>query len=435
MGSLGIILCVGAVVFIMLGVPVAYAMTSASILTLIEKGTSLLVFPQRMFTSVNSFSLMAILYFVVAGDLMMQGGISKRLINLAKLAFGWLRGSLSIICFVTCAFFGAISGSGLATSAAIGGVMYPEMTKDNAYGKEYAAGMLAVGGTLGLMIPPSIPLILYGTVTNTSIGDLFIGVICPGLLMMIIYLATSQGIILKNNYAPIEKKDRSIERPPFAVRFKETMKIVGEGVPALLSPVIILGTIYGGICTPTESAIIACIYSALVGFFVYKELNFKTFVRAIINSAETSAVIMFLIAAANVFGWVMTSINLTTKITTALLELCTSKVMFLLIVNFFYLLCGMLMETGTTILLTVPLLFPVASAFGINPVHFGIITNINLAVGLFTPPFGTGVFLMAGKYNLSVGSVFKKCIPFIVSAIIGILIITFLEPLSTILLK
>lgn len=431
----GIVLCVGAVVFILIGLPVAYAMTASGVLTLLVKGTPLLVFPQRMFNSVNSFSLMAILYFVVAGELMMQGGISKRLINLAKLLFGWLRGSLSIICFVTCAFFGAISGSGLATSAAIGGIMYPEMIKDNAYGKEYAAGILAVGGTLGLMIPPSIPLILYGTATGTSIGDLFIAVVVPGIFMMLLYLITSQVIILKNGYAPVEKRSAGPRDTPGSRKAVSVLKTILEGVPALLSPVIILGTIYGGICTPTESAIIACIYSAFVGLFIYRELNFKTFYRAIINAAETSAVIMFLIAAASFFGWVMTSINLTTKITAALLELCTSRIMFLLIVNVFYLICGMLMETGTTILLTVPLLFPVASAFGINPVHFGVITNINLAVGLFTPPFGTGVFLMAGKSNLSVGSVFKKVIPFMITAIIGILIITYVDGLSTFMLK
>ena len=311
MASLGVILCVGAVTFIIIGVPVAYAMISAGALTLIANETALLVLPQRLFTSINSFSLMAILYFVVAGELMLQGGISKRLIDMAKLAFGWLRGSLSIICFVTCAFFGAISGSGLATSAAIGGIMYPEMIKDNAYSKEYSAALLAVGGTLGLMIPPSIPLILYGTATGTSIGDLFLAVVIPGILMMFLYLVTSQIIILKNGYAPVHREAKPEVKPPFSVRAKSAAKVMVNGVPALLSPVIILGTIYGGICTPTESAIMACVYSILVGVFVYRELNFKTFVRAIINSAETSAVIMFLIAAANFFGWVMTTINLT----------------------------------------------------------------------------------------------------------------------------
>ncbi|MBQ4425892.1 MAG: TRAP transporter large permease [Lachnospiraceae bacterium] len=434
MGTLGTILVVGAVVFILIGVPVAYAMTSAGLMTLIAKGTSLMVFPQQMFKSCNSFPLMAILYFVVAGDLMMQGGISKRLIDMARIIFGWLRGALSIICFITCAFFGAISGSGLATSAAIGGIMFPEMTKNGDYENDYAAAILAVGGTLGLMIPPSIPLILYGTATDTSIGDLFLGVVFPGLLMMCVYLITSQIIILKKGYAKIPKKDPNAPVISGKEKMKKDLKTVLNGIPALLSPVIILGTIYGGVCTPTESAIIACIYSVIVGVFVYKELNWKTFKRAIINSAETSAVIMFLIAAAAFFGWAMTTINLTHKITDALMQFCTSKFMFLLVVNIFYLICGMLMETGTVILLAVPLLFPVAKAFGIDPVHFGVITNCNLAVGLFTPPFGTGVFLMAGKYNLSVTTVFKRCLPFILAAIIGLALITYVPGISGILL-
>lgn len=434
MGTFGSILVLGAVGFILIGVPVAYSMTGAGILTLIAKGTSLMVFPQQMFKSCNSFPLMAILYFVVAGELMMQGGISKRLIEMARILFGWIRGSLSIICFITCAFFGAISGSGLATSAAIGGVMFPEMVKDNDYERDYAAAILAVGGTLGLMIPPSIPLILYGTATDTSIGDLFLAVVFPGLLMMLLYLITSQIIILKKGYAPLKKKSADAPMIPLKEKFKKDIKAIIEGVPALLSPIIILGTIYGGICTPTESAIIACIYSAVVGIFIYRELNWKTFKKAIVSSAETSAVIMFLIAAAAFFGWAMTTINLTQKITGGLLKLCTSKIMFLIIVNIFYLICGMLMETGTTILLAVPLLFPVAMAFGIDPVHFGVITNCNLAVGLFTPPFGTGVFLMAGKYDLSVTSVFKRCLPFIFAAITGLALITYIPALSSILI-
>lgn len=434
MGTFGSILVLGAVGFILIGVPVAYSMTGAGILTLIAKGTSLMVFPQQMFKSCNSFPLMAILYFVVAGELMMQGGISKRLIEMARILFGWIRGSLSIICFITCAFFGAISGSGLATSAAIGGVMFPEMVKDNDYERDYAAAILAVGGTLGLMIPPSIPLILYGTATDTSIGDLFLAVVFPGLLMMLLYLITSQIIILKKGYAPLKKKSADAPMIPLKEKFKKDIKAIFEGVPALLSPIIILGTIYGGICTPTESAIIACIYSAVVGIFIYRELNWKTFKKAIVSSAETSAVIMFLIAAAAFFGWAMTTINLTQKITGGLLKLCTSKIMFLIIVNIFYLICGMLMETGTTILLAVPLLFPVAMAFGIDPVHFGVITNCNLAVGLFTPPFGTGVFLMAGKYDLSVTSVFKRCLPFIFAAITGLALITYIPALSSILI-
>ena len=279
------------------------------------------------------------------------------------------------------------------------------------------------------MIPPSIPLILYGTTTGSSIGELFIAVVIPGLIMMMLFLVTSQVIILKNGYAPIKKKQEE-----HTEKLKAS-KVLLEGIPALLSPIIILGTIYTGICTPTESAIIACVYSMLIGFFVYRELNPKTFWRAVMNSAETSAIIMFLIAAASFFGWVMTSINLTSKITDWLIAVSSSKIVFLLLINAFYLLAGMLMETGTIILLAVPLVFPVAQAFGIDPIHFGIITNINLAIGLFTPPFGTGVFLMAGKAGLPVASVFQRIFPFIIAGILGILVITYCPGISTFLIR
>lgn len=414
------VLVVTAVGFLLLGIPIAYAMSASGAVTLMANGgTSLLVFPQRFFTAINSFPLMAIIFFVIAGELMMQGGISKRIVDFGLIFFGRFRGALSTINFVCCAFFGAISGSALATAAAIGGILYPEMIKDGDYPPEYACAIVGVGGTLGLMIPPSIALILYGTLTNTSIGALFLAIVVPGILLTIAYCLISYFVIRKKKYAPI--------KPPVQINVKKAML---ETIPAILTPVIVLGGIYGGIFTPTESAIVASVYAILVGAFVYHELTIKKFYKAMCNSAVTSAVIMFLIGGAQFFGWVMTNLNIPAIVSKAMMSICSSPVMFLLLINILYLICGMLMETSTIILLVVPLVFPVAMAFGINPVHFGVITCTNLAMGMFTPPFGANIFLTASMGKQKVSSVFGAAVPLMLTGFAVCLLITYMPALS-----
>lgn len=414
-------LAVSAIVLLLIGLPIAYALSASGILALLVKGgTPLLVFPQRFFNSINSFSLMAIIFFVIAGELMMQGGISRRIVDFAQLFLGRIRGSLSFINFVCCAFFGAISGSALATSAAIGGILYPEMIKDNDYDPNYAAAMIGVGGTLGLMIPPSICLILYGTLTDTSVGGLFLAIVVPGIIVTLAYCLCSYLVIRIKGYAP--------RRPMPKINVG---KSVLGAIPALLTPVIILGGIYGGVFTPTESAIVASIYAILVGIFVYRELTWARFVKAMSNAAVTSAVIMFLIGSASFFGWVMTSVQIPAMVSSAMMSLCHSKVTFLLIVNVLFLICGMLMETSTIVLLVVPLVFPVAVKFGVDPVHFGVITCTNLAMGMYTPPFGANIFLTAGMGKLKVGSVFKAAMPLILTGILCCLLVTYVPFLST----
>ena len=297
------------------------------------------------------------------------------------------------------------------------------MIKDNDYSPDYAAAMIGVGGTLGLMIPPSIALILYGTLTNTSIGNLFIAIVIPGILVTVAYCLCSYFVIRQKNYAPAK------EMPKINVA-RATL----DAIPALLTPVIILGGIYGGIFTPTESAIVASIYAILVGVFVYKELTLKRFYKAMCNSAVTSAVIMFLIGSASFFGWVMTTLNIPSMVSDAMMSLCNSKLMFLFIINLLYLICGMLMETSTIILLVVPLVFPVAVAFGVNPVHFGVITCTNLAMGMFTPPFGANIFLSAGMGKRNVANVFAAAMPLIVVGICCCLLLTYIPFLSTLFL-
>ena len=418
--SIYAVLLMTSLSFLFIGLPIADALGASGVLTLMVKGgVPLMVFPQRMFTAINSFSLMAIVFFVIAGELMMQGGISKRIVNFVMLFLGRFRGALSTINFISCAFFGAISGSALATAAAIGGILYPEMTKDNDYDKSFACALIGVGGTLGLMIPPSISLILCGTLTNTSVGALFIAIIVPGIILTLAYCLISYIIIRKNGYAPIR------EVPQVNI-----MKTTLEALPAVLTPVIILGGIYGGIFTPTESAIVASVYAIIVGTLIYKELTLRKFYKAMCNSAITSAVIMFLIGSASFFGWVMTTLRITSTVSSAMMAFCTTKTMFLIIVNILFLICGMLMETSTIILIVVPLVFPVSQQFGINPIHFGVMTVTNLAMGMYTPPFGANIFLTASMGGQKVMSVFKAAVPFILTGIAMCFVVSFIPSLS-----
>ena len=414
------VLALTAIGFLIMGIPIAFAIGASGVFALMAGGnTPLLVFPQRFFNAINSFSLMAIIFFVIAGELMMQGGISKRIVDFAMIFFGRFRGALSTINFVCCAFFGAISGSALATAAAIGGILYPEMIQNEDYPQDYACAMIGVGGTLGLMIPPSIALILYGTVTNSSVGALFLAIVIPGILLTAAYCLISLVMIKKNGWAPV--------RPPQKIN---VVKASLDAIPAIMTPIIILGGIYGGIFTPTESAIVASIYAVIVGVFVYRELTFSRFVKAMENSAITSAVIMFLIGAAQFFGWVMTSLNIPSMVSKAMLSICSTKIVFLMVINILYLICGMLMETSTIILLVVPLVFPVAQQFGIDPIHFGVLTTTNLAMGMYTPPFGANIFLTAGMGKRKVASVFKAAIPLMLTGFAVCLLITYIPALS-----
>jgi C4-dicarboxylate transporter DctM subunit len=402
-------------IFLLIGVPIAFSLGLASFLAILVSGSiPMMIFTQRMFTATDSFPLMAIIFFVIAGELMLQGGISKRLVNFASSLLGWLRGSLAFISIVTCAFFGAISGSALATTAAIGSIMYPEMV-EKGYKPDFSATLQAASGTLGILIPPSIPLVIYGVLTGVSIGDLFIAVLGGGLITIILYMVVSYLTIIREGMAPKELN-------PVKTSIWKSFKDAFWG---LLTPVIILGGIYAGVFTPTESAVVASVYALIIGVFVYKELNWNTFYRAMGNSAITAASIMVIIAAATLFGWIMTSQNIPVMVSQAIISMTDSKIIFLLLVNLIYIIAGMFMETSTIILLLVPLFLPVATAFGIDPLHFGIITIVNLALGLITPPFGAALFVTSGVTHVPIDRIYIRTLPFVFAGIVGILLVTY----------
>ncbi|MDR2089052.1 MAG: TRAP transporter large permease subunit [Clostridiales Family XIII bacterium] len=405
-----------------IGIPIAISLGLSGILTLVifNDISSLQMLPQKLFSSCDSFALLAIPFFMVAGDLMLQGGISKRLVNMAKVFLWRIRGSLALIGFVSSAFFGALSGSAMATTAAIGKVMYPELLEDKTYDKDFALAIQAVGGTLGPMIPPSITLIVFGTLANASIGDMMIGTIVPGVFLCLIYCVTGYVLIRKNNMA------RSNIKPE-----KGVFKAFISGFWALLMPLIILGGIYTGVFSPTESAAAACLYAVIIGTLMYRELTFKKILIALKSSFMSYSAIMLLISCATFYGWVLTMEGIPQFITNALMVSVTDRIVLLLLINAIFLFLGCFVDVVTIILLVVPLLTPVVMHLGVDLVHFGVITNIVTGIGLITPPFGACLFVASGiDKSIKIESIYKRILPFCFSAVIGGLIVSFVPVLS-----
>lgn len=409
-------------VLMVIGIPIAVSLGMTGIITLVAFGNveGLQMFPQKLFVGSDSFPLLAIPFFMVAGELMLQGGISNRLVAMAKCFLYGLRGSLALIGFVASAFFGALSGSPMATTAAIGKIMYPEMLKDGTYDKDFALAAQAVGGTLGPMIPPSITLIIFGTLANASIGDMMIGTLVPGLLLCLIYCVTGYFLIKKSGMATNSVKPEKGKLASFL-----------DGFWALITPLIILGGIYSGVFSPTESAAAACLYALIIGTFVYKELTLKKVYQALVNAFRSYSAIMFLIACASFFGWALTMQGIPQFITSSLMETVTNKYVLLLLINLVFLFLGCFVDVITIIILVVPLVVPVVAHLSIDMVHFGVITNIVTGIGLITPPFGANLFVASGlDKTIKLEGIYKRILPFCLAAIVGGLIITFAPILS-----
>ena len=410
-----ILLVVG---FLIIGVPISFAILSSTILTLIIQNGQLEIVIQRLYGFNDSFSMLAIPFFFIAGELMLQGGISRRIVNFATAFFGWMKGSLAIISVVSSAFFGAISGSSFATTAAIGGIMYPEMTKDG-YDKGYSAAIQGVAGTLGVLIPPSIPAVVYAVLVGVSAGDMFLYIIPVGVLATIAYSITAVLLLKMNpdNYKKHENRQK--------LNAREMWSSFKEAIWALLTPVIILGGIYGGIFTPTESAIVATAYSLIIGFFVYKELNFRKCFKAILVAALGSGAVMFIIDSSAPFGWVLAVNRIPYLVTQFVSGFIGSPWTLLFLVNVLFLIAGMFMETNAILNIMIPIILPLVKVFDINLLHFGVISVFNLTIGTITPPFGGGAFVASGITGVPVATVFKKSMPYLVTAILILAIITF----------
>ena len=377
---------------------------------LLDPKLTFVVIAQRIFANSNSFSMLAIPAFMLAGDVMSKGGLSKRLVAFADSLVGWISGGISLVSIVACTFFAAISGSSVATTAAIGGLMYPEMVK-RGYPESYAAAVQAIGGTLGIVIPPSIVLVIYGNITGTDVGALLMAGILPGVVCSIFLCLYAYYKAKKCGFPKSDKF--SFKR--FLVSFK-------DAVWALIMPVIILGGIYAGIFTPTESAVVAVVYGLIVCLAVYREISMKTIWEIVENTAEGTANLMILVVTAQMFGWLISYYQIPQAVTNFMLAFVSNKYMFWAIIIILLTICGMFLEVGATNLILGPILAPIAAAFGIDPVQFGLVFVFLLAMGQATPPFGTCMFVACGISKQSVGQVSKHLVPFVVVEILcGIL--------------
>lgn len=387
--------------FFIIGVPIAIALGLSAVLTLMYGGdVSLLLVAQRIFTSIDSFSLMAIPFFILAGKLMETGGISQRLVNFANSLTGHRTGGLAMVTILTSMFFAAISGSSAATVAAVGSILIPSMIK-RGYHRNFAGAVTAVSGELGIIIPPSVPLILYGVTTNTSIGDLFMAGISPGIVIVISLIILVYVIAKKNKYP----KEVKATRAEVWVAFK-------DAILALLMPIIILGGIYGGVFTPTEAAVVSVFYAFIIGTFVYREIKLKNLYEMCVNAGITSAIVMFIIANAGIFGLILSREGIPTMVATFFTSITDNPLVFLLLINLLLIIVGMFMETSASVIILAPLLAPVAVAMGIDPVHFGIIMIVNLALGMCTPPLGVNLFISCRIADIKLTSITRGLIPF-----------------------
>ncbi|GIN07593.1 C4-dicarboxylate ABC transporter permease [Shouchella clausii] len=414
-----IVLLVSLLVLFFIGVPVAIALGLSTSMAMIVAGdVPLLTLAQRAFVSLDSFPLLAIPLFILAGVIMEYGGISQRLINLANALTGHLTGGLAVVTVVTTMFFAAISGSSVAATAALGAILVPAMIS-RGYEKEFSGGVQAVSGTLGIIMPPSIPLILYGTAVGASIGDLFIAGMVPGIIIGIGLIVTVYIIAKKRNYAKEDKKSG-----------KEIGTAFVKAIPALIMPVIILGGIYTGVFTATEAAGVAVAYAFIVGVFVYRAITFTKIKMILSQASITTATIMLILATAGLFSWILTIENVPQQVASVITSISENPWVFLGIVVLLLLLVGMFMETNASIIILAPILVPVASELGIDPVHFGIVMIVTLAIGMVTPPLGLNLFVVSKIANLRMDRLTISLIPFYITILICLLIVTFIPSLT-----
>lgn len=418
---------------VIIGIPIAFSFGIGALFHwLVNDPSNSIVVVTKSFASLDSFSLMAIPLFILAGDIMKEGAISKHLINLINGMLGKIKGALAHVTVIASLFFGAISGSAAATVAAIGGIMIPEMIKKG-YSRENAVVVSAASGFLGVLIPPSIPLIIYGFNAEVSIAKLFLGGIVPGFLMAIGFMIVNRimyNMQMKNNEiaASLEKveNEASTDQIELDLESKKSLKKnFLNALPALLMPVIMLGGIYSGIFTPTESGAVAALYGIIVSVFLYKSIGFKKLVFISGNSTLMSAIILLIIGLAGVFGWLITTEQVPMRLAEAVTNLTTNPYVILLMLNIIYLILGTFLETITAIVITTPIFLPLILAVGIDPIHFGIIQTVNLAVGLITPPMALNLLMASKIGDISVLQTVRALIPYFVVAIIVVFIVTY----------
>lgn len=413
------ILFIGLIVLLILGVPIAFVLCGSSILAILTSGDihgAIVI--QRMFSGSGSFTLLAIPFFVLAGNLMSVGGISKRLVNLCNSLFGHISGGLAMVAIITCAFFAAISGSSAATAAAVGTIIIPEMLHHK-YDKDFAAATVASSAELGVIIPPSIGLIQYGVATGTSISDLFMAGFLPGIFICLVLCIVAHFMCKKQGFEPSKKATH-----------QEKIQALKDSILAILMPVIILGGIYSGLFTPTEAAVIAVFYGLFVGLFIYKEITLRDIPKILSDSTMTMATVLLIMSASTIFGWILTKLQIPQAVAKGFLGISSSKYIFLLLVNVLLLFIGMFCEAGAAMVILAPLLAPVAVTLGIDLVHFGVIMMSNLAIGMMTPPVGVNLYVVCDTAKVKIEGMFPYLVKYFFALVAGVLIITYIPQLS-----
>ena len=409
-------------ILISIGMPVAFGLGwAALVFAWLQGGATIMAIPLRMYSGVDNFVFLAIPLFIFAGELMVCTGILSRLLRFSSVLFGGLRGSLAHISIVASMIFAGISGSAVADAAAIGAALIPAMAKQ--YNNEFGAGVVAGASTIGPIIPPSVPMIIYSMAAGgVSIGGLFLAGVIPGIMIGVGMMAIA--------YVQAVRYDFPVEKHAFS--FKALLSSFLDVLPALFMPVIILGGILGGIFTPTESAGIAVLYALLVGIFVTRSLKWKEVWAALINSAKVSSMVFLVIATALVLAWMLIEARLPEIATEQLQRFSSSPLVFLLLLNIFLLFIGCIIECASAMVMLMPIISPIALAFGIHPLHLGIVVVMNLVIGLITPPVGTCLFVACGIAKLPVHTVVKAMWPYLVWQIAVLLIITYFPSVALI---
>ncbi len=404
----------------LIGVPVAYSLClSVSIILFSYLQMPQVLITQIMYSGIDSFSFMAVPFFMLAGAFMTAGGVTKRLVNFASSIVGSLTGGLAQVVAVSGMFFAAISGSSAATTAAIGSTMINEMEKKG-YDRDFATGVVAAGGTVGIVIPPSITLVVYGVIAGVSIGELFIGGFAPGIIMGISMCIVSFLISRKKGWKGVG----TFSVKKMIISFKDSFF-------ALITPVIIIGGIYGGIFTPTEAAAVAAVYGIFVGLFIYRELKIKDFPKIIFQAVTGTTLIMFIVGASNVFGWMLTNLEIPHRLGLYIISVTSSPVVFLMIMNVLLLIIGTLVNASAAVVILTPIFLPVALQLGIDPLFFGVLMVVNLAIGCITPPVGLDLFVASAIAEVPLERVIKASLPFLAVLLLDLLILTFFPSIIT----